>query len=125
MMQRFGMVSRTLDIDAFNEVAQGFATMDWALYMDTLTRLGEHDATDVLPEVSVPTLIITGDRDMLTPVFTAERIHRAVKGSRLVIIPGGTHYTPVEYPDVIRRELAGFLAGLPGYREPLSRRQEH
>jgi pimeloyl-ACP methyl ester carboxylesterase len=89
--------------------------------MDTLTRLGEHDATDLLIDIDIPTLLITGDRDMLTPAFTAERIHRTVRGSRLVIIPGGTHYTPVEYPHVIREELGDFLARLPAYAPSLDR----
>jgi pimeloyl-ACP methyl ester carboxylesterase len=121
MMQRFGMVSRSLDLDAFREVAAGFANVDWQIYMDTLTRLGAHDASDLLPEVDIPTLVITGDRDVLTPAYTAERIHRAVRGSRLVVIPGGTHYTPVEYPHVIRQELGDFLARLPAYAGSLSR----
>lgn len=118
MMQRFGMVSRTLDMEAFRDVAAGFASVDWKLYLDTMSRLGEHDAFDVLPEVTIPTLVITGDRDLLTPAYTAERIHRAVRGSRLVVIPGGTHYTPVEYPHIIREELADFLAAIPGYGAP-------
>lgn len=120
-MQRVGMVSRTLDVDAFQAIAQSFAGMDWRLYLDTLKRLGEHDAGDVLSRVTAPTLIISGDRDLLTPAYRAEQIHRAVRGSRLVLIPGGTHYTPVEYPDVIRGALADFLAALPGYGEPLAR----
>lgn len=121
MMQRFGMVSRTLDMDAFRDVAAGFANVDWQIYMDTLTRLGEHDASDLLAAIDLPTLIITGDRDVLTPAYTAERIHRAVRGSRLVVIPGGTHYTPVEYPHVIRQELGDFLARLPDWAASLSR----
>lgn len=121
MMQRFGMVSRSLDLEAFRDVAAGFANIDWRLYMDTLTRLGDHDASDLLADIDLPTLLITGDRDMLTPAFTAERIHRAVRGSRLVVIPGGTHYTPVEYPHVIRQELGDFLARLPAYAASLSR----
>ena len=121
MMQRFGMVSRSLDLETFRDIAAGFANVDWRLYMDTLTRLGEHDATDLLADIEVPTLLITGDRDMLTPAFTAERIHRAVRGSRLVVIPGGTHYTPVEYPHVIREELGDFLSRLPAYAASLDR----
>jgi hypothetical protein len=39
-----------------------------------------------------------------------------------VVIPGGTHYTPVEYPDVICEELADFLAALPAHAAPLVRR---
>ena len=121
MMQRFGMVSRSLDLEAFRDVAAGFANVDWRLYMDTMTRLGEHDASDLLAEIDLPTLLITGDRDMLTPAFTAERIHRAVRGSRLVVIPGGTHYTPVEYPHVIREQLGDFLGRLPAYAARLDR----
>jgi pimeloyl-ACP methyl ester carboxylesterase len=114
-LQRLGLLSRTVDLDAFTEIAGGFATMNWDLYMDTLHRLEKHDAWDVLPTVDVPTLMITGDRDLLTPASTAERIHRAVAGSRLVVIPGGTHYTPVEYPAVITDALRGFMAGIPGW----------
>lgn len=114
--QRFGMVSRTLDVEAFRDVAAGFKDMDWTVYSTLLERLGEHDASDLLPQVQVPTLIITGDRDIMTPAFTAERMHRAVAGSRLVVIRGGTHYTPVEYPRVIQEELLDFLARVPGYQ---------
>jgi pimeloyl-ACP methyl ester carboxylesterase len=115
MMQRFGMVSSTLDVDAFRDVAVGFKTIDWRIYTDTMARLGEHDASDVLLMVRAPMLVITGDKDVLTPPFTAERMHRSVPGSRLVVIRGGTHYTPVEYPGVIREELTSFLARVPGY----------
>jgi pimeloyl-ACP methyl ester carboxylesterase len=115
MLQRFGMVSRTLDVEAFRDVAEGFKTMDWKNYTDLIEQLGAHDAEDVLPTVDVPTLIITGDRDIITPPFTAERMHRAIGGSRLVVIAGGTHYTPVEFPAVIREEIRDFLDRVPGY----------
>ncbi len=115
MLQRFGMVSRTLDVDAFRDVAEGFKTIDWKNYSDLIERLGDHDAEDVLPTIDIPTLIITGDRDILTPPFTAEKMHRAVTGSRLVVIAGGTHYTPVEFPAIIREEIRGFLDRVPGY----------
>ncbi|KAB2891308.1 MAG: alpha/beta hydrolase [Kofleriaceae bacterium] len=115
-MKRFGMVSRTLDEDAFRDVAAGFRTIDWAIYSDLLERLNQHDAEDVLPTITVPTAIITGDKDILTPPATAERIHRAVAGSRLHVIQGGTHYTPVEYPAIVRDELHRLLARVPGWQ---------
>jgi len=115
-LQRFGMVSATLDVDAFRDVAAGFKTIDWKNYSDLIERLGAHDAEDVLPTIDVPTLIITGDRDIITPPFTAETMHRSVAGSRLVVIAGGTHYTPVEFPAIIREELRDFLERVPGYQ---------
>lgn len=114
-MKRFGMVSRTLDDDAFRDVAAGFRTIDWAIYSDLLDRLNQHDAEDVLATVRAPTAIVTGDKDLLTPPATAERIHRAIAGSRLHVIRGGTHYTPVEYPAIVRDELHRLLARIPGW----------
>lgn len=117
-MQRFGMVSKTLDIQAFRDVAEGFKDIDWTTYTTLLERLGEHSARDVLARIDIPTLIVTGDRDVMTPPFTAEKIHREIAGSRLVIIEGGTHYTPVEYPQVVQEELLEFLTRVPGFEPP-------
>ncbi len=116
MMRRFGVVSPTVDVDTFRTVAEGFRDVDWANYADLISRLGDHDAGDLLPRIDIPTLVITGDKDILTPPFTAEKIHRLVPGSRLVIIEGGTHYTPVEFPAVIQEELLDFLSRVPGYQ---------
>jgi pimeloyl-ACP methyl ester carboxylesterase len=116
MMKRFGMVSRTLDEDAFRDVAVGFRTIDWRIYSDLLDRLNQHDAEDVLASITAPTAIITGDKDILTPPATAERIHRAIPGSRLHVIKGGTHYTPVEYPAIVRDEIHRLLARVPGWQ---------
>jgi pimeloyl-ACP methyl ester carboxylesterase len=102
-------------MDAFRDVAAGFKTIDWRIYSDLLGRLGDHDAEDMLERVHVPTTIVTGDRDILTPPATAERMHRAIPGSRLVLIRGGTHYTPVEYPAILQDELHRLLSRVPGW----------
>jgi pimeloyl-ACP methyl ester carboxylesterase len=115
-MKRVGLVSQTIDIDIFRAVAAGFQTIDWAIYSDLLTRLDEHDAEEVLETIEVPVTIVTGDRDLMTPPATAEHLHRLIKGSRLVVIEGGTHYTPVEYPDVIVEELGKLLERIPGWQ---------
>jgi pimeloyl-ACP methyl ester carboxylesterase len=115
LMQRSGMVSKTLDVDAFNAVAATFKDVDWEVYTLLMERLGEHDAEAVLRNIDIPTLIVTGDRDILTPVNTAEKMHRAIRGSRLVVIEGGTHYTPVEYPAIIQDEAIQFLARVDGF----------
>jgi pimeloyl-ACP methyl ester carboxylesterase len=114
-MKRIGLVSEAIDMDIFRIVAGGFVQIDWAIYSDLLARLDEHDASDVLPTITVPVAIITGDKDLMTPPATAEHIHRAVRGSRLVVIEGGTHYTPVEYPKILVDELGRLLDRIPGW----------
>lgn len=114
-MKRVGLVSQTIDAEVFRVVASGFQDIDWIIYSDLLTRLDQHDAEDVLPRIAVPVTIITGDRDLMTPPATAEHMHRAIQRSRLVVIRGGTHYTPVEYPTILADELGRWLDRIPGW----------
>jgi pimeloyl-ACP methyl ester carboxylesterase len=119
IMARLGFLSGSVDVEALMDVAGDFKTMDFGIYSDLLGELGKHDARDLLPLIDIPLLILTGDRDLFTPVFTARSMNKRVPGSRLVVIPGGTHYTPIEYPEVIRSEVLRFLEAIPGW-EPLA-----
>ncbi len=114
-MKRVGLVSQTIDLEIFRAVAAGFTSVDWVIYSDLLSRLDEHDAEDVLATIDVPVAIVTGDKDLMTPPATAEHMHRAIRGSRLVVIEGGTHYTPVEYPAILVDELGRLLDRVPGW----------
>lgn len=69
----------------------------------------DHDAHDVLPTITVPTLIIAGDKDQLTPVATAERMHREIRNSRLVVFTGHSHLVQVEKPREVHAVIDDFL----------------
>jgi pimeloyl-ACP methyl ester carboxylesterase len=69
----------------------------------------DHDAHDVLPTITVPTLIIAGDKDQLTPVATAERMHREIRGSRLIVFTGHSHLVQVEKPREVHAAIEDFL----------------
>jgi pimeloyl-ACP methyl ester carboxylesterase len=114
-VKRVGLVSQTIDQDIFRAVAAGFQNVDMAIYSDLLTRLDEHDAEDLLATIRVPVSIVSGDRDLVTPPSTAEHLHRTIPGSRLVMIQGGTHYTPIEYPAIVVEELGRLLDRVPGW----------
>ncbi|MCP4449664.1 MAG: alpha/beta hydrolase [Myxococcales bacterium] len=95
LMQRAGVVAASLDMDIFREIAEDFASLDVEVYCETLKQLGQHDCYSVLPEIDVPTLLITGGKDLMIPSAVAQRMHREIPDSRLVVVEGGTHYTPV------------------------------
>jgi pimeloyl-ACP methyl ester carboxylesterase len=113
MMQRLGFVGATIDLALFADFARTFSTLDFDLYGATLEALGQHDARELIPSVNVPMSIITGDRDMLTPLPTARALRDAAPHARLVILPGGTHYTPVEFPEQVCAELERLFAAVP------------
>jgi pimeloyl-ACP methyl ester carboxylesterase len=67
---------------------------------------------DELGKIAVPTLVMVGDEDVATVPAKAERIHAAIAGSRLVVIPGAGHTSSVEQPDVVNAALEGVLASV-------------
>jgi len=70
------------------------------------------DSTPLLAQVSVPTLVVTGEEDEMIPVDESRRIARAVKGAKLVIIPAAGHLANLEQPDAFNEALHAFLADL-------------
>ncbi len=71
------------------------------------------DSTPTLATIDVPTLILAGDEDVLTPVKDAEAMRAAIRGSRLEVIPQAGHYSVFERADVAARDIRGFLDSLP------------
>lgn len=66
------------------------------------------DSTPTLATITVPTLVICGEEDALTPVKESEAMHAAIPGSQLAIIPGAGHASCVEHPAAFTALLAGF-----------------
>ena len=67
------------------------------------------DSTPLLSSIHVPTLIVVGDHDAVTPRPLAEDMHRAISGSELVVIQGAGHLTNLEDPAAFTDALARFL----------------
>lgn len=67
------------------------------------------DSGATLREIRVPTLVVCGAEDALTPVADSEAIHRGVPGSRLVVIPRAGHLSAVEDPAAFDAALLAFL----------------
>jgi 3-oxoadipate enol-lactonase len=70
------------------------------------------DSTAVLATVAVPTLIVVGDEDVITPPKEARAMHELVAGSRLEIIPGAGHLSNLERPAAFNAALSDFVGSL-------------
>ena len=69
------------------------------------------DFRDALPSIAVPTLILVGDADAITPPAMAETLHKNIARSQLVTIPDAGHMTPMEQPHQVTRAIRGFVEG--------------
>jgi pimeloyl-ACP methyl ester carboxylesterase len=70
------------------------------------------DSTATLGEIDVPTLIVVGDEDVLTPVKDSRAMHLAIGGSRLEVIAGAGHVSNMERPAAFNHVLSEFLVSL-------------
>jgi len=109
LIKATGLVAPTLDEDVFIDIAVDFVKLDFSAYSRCFRELARHDATPALPTVKVPVLVITGDRDLFTPVETARNLASAIPDAELEVVSGGSHYTPVEYPMVVHLRIEKFL----------------
>jgi pimeloyl-ACP methyl ester carboxylesterase len=81
--------------------------------MDGLRALRDRpDATPGLAAITVPTLVIVGEQDTVTPPAKAEELARAIRGSRLVKLPGAGHLANLEQPADFNAAVLAFVRGL-------------
>ena len=67
------------------------------------------DATASLRQIRVPTLIIVGSEDTVTPPDFAQRLASAIPSATLVELPLSGHLSNLETPDLFNRAVASFL----------------
>lgn len=85
-----------------------------AAIRDAIVRMMERpDSTPLLPTIQVPTLVIVGDEDTLTPPSDAEAMVAALPHASLVRIAGAGHMTNLEQGQAFEASIDDFLAGLP------------
>ena len=66
-------------------------------------------AFDLLPRIKVPTLIVVGQQDELTPPADSEAMAKEIPGSILVRIPEAGHLSNLEQPTAFNSTLLAFL----------------
>lgn len=95
-----------LEMDLYFE---HIAKMGFANELRAVLGMAKHSAEDVLEDVSVPTLVIAGEKDGMCPARLVKRIHRGIRDSELFVVPHGTHATLIEAPDLINYRIESFL----------------
>ncbi len=70
---------------------------------------GRPDSRGTLATIQVPTLVLVGQEDLLTPPAEAEAIARGIAGARLALVPRAGHLASLENPAAVNEQLDAFL----------------
>lgn len=103
----FGEGARAEDVTATREQVA-------ATHLPTIGQfyaaLGDHDEQEATAQFrDIPTDIIVGAKDRLTPVHHSERLHELIKGSELTVLPRLGHMLTYEAPEVLTKALASHV----------------
>jgi pimeloyl-ACP methyl ester carboxylesterase len=83
--------------------------IDLPMFLRMLRSAGDHSALEYLPQITVPTLVIAGDRDTFTPPRYAEEMAAAMPAAELLVVEGATHVVPLERKELVAARVEKFL----------------
>lgn len=77
-----------------------------------LAMRGRADATPLLAGIDVPTLVVVGQEDEMTPPAVARAMTDAIPSAAMTVIPSAGHLAPLEAPTAVSRVCAEFLESM-------------
>jgi pimeloyl-ACP methyl ester carboxylesterase len=92
--------------------ARGLSQTSLGVFIPYFEDMMNFAGEKVAAKVQKPTLIISGDKDMVTPLRFQQELHHLIKGSEFVRIPYGSHCTQLDFPDYVNLKIEKFLSGL-------------
>ena len=84
-------------------------TMSTDAYLAQLEVIRTHDTTDRLGTLSVPTLVLAGEEDILIPVRLSRQLHALVPGAEWATTTGG-HACMWEHPAAFNKTYLDYLS---------------
>ena len=79
-----------------------------------LSACDRFDVMARVREIALPTLVIVGQDDVMTPVRYAEYLGRELPDAAVAVIPNSGHFVTLEQPAAVNAAIAGFLERLEG-----------
>ena len=101
----------------FKFITCGTNTGEFIHFLDSIStnltyffRESQHfDFMDKVAQINLPTCIVVGEEDRLTPPKYSRFLQSAIKDSCLTVIPGAGHLAMMEKPEEFNKPVASFL----------------
>lgn len=94
------------DIEVY---AKGVAELDLEVFLSLFEDMMKFNGEKILTNITVPTLIISGENDNVTPKSYQEEMASKIQSSEYVQVPYGSHCTQLDFPDYINLKIRSFL----------------
>lgn len=92
--------------------AKGVSQLDLEVFIPLFEALMEFDGSNILPTIQQPTLVVSGEKDNITPKSFQFEFKENIPHSEYVEVPYGSHCTQLDFPDYINLKVEDFLKHL-------------
>ncbi|MFS4458953.1 alpha/beta fold hydrolase [Bdellovibrio sp. HCB2-146] len=99
-------VTQFKDIEVYT---RGVARMNLEIFLGLFEQLMKYDGESVLEKIEVPALILSGEKDLVTPLRFQHHFKEKIKNSQFVLVPYGSHCTQLDFPDYVNLKIENFL----------------
>lgn len=110
LLTRFWALSSTADPRHVDFTEQLLLDSDFEMVTGVLGPILQLDEDEALPSITVPTLLLCGTRDKLTPLGLTRRMADRCATADLIELPGIGHMTPLEAGDAVNDALRSLVA---------------
>src|SRR5207244_13416371 len=93
------LLAQPADPTVRSEVIETMARIDPAAYRIGAEAVWLADQRERVREIRVPTLVLCGDEDRITPTKLSEELAKLIPGARLGLIERAGHWSNMEQPD--------------------------
>lgn len=107
------LVSRAAASAHLDALVDSMSRLHKASYIKAIEAMTRYEPVADLGAVRVPTLVVVGDQDTLTPPRVARDMAAAIAGSELVVLRNAGHLSNIEQPVEFNRALEAFLRRQP------------
>jgi pimeloyl-ACP methyl ester carboxylesterase len=98
--------------DVAEKIVNGMAKVGPAVQLNDFRCCDKFDVMEKIGQIAVPTLVISGTEDDMTPFKYSHYLADKIAGARLVIIEGATHHCLLEKPVAANHTIEAFLNNL-------------
>ena len=116
IIRQSGLIAATADTGALVQFFRGMASCDTKTLLSSYEAVANDAPGDILDDITMPVLLVAGNKDTFAPLSTQRRLAEGIRGARLEVYDNASHYLPIEHPKRLSEDLASFLAPLDASR---------
>jgi 3-oxoadipate enol-lactonase len=103
------LIGKSAWAGSFEKLVASMSALHKYSYLKTIAGTSSYQQRFELEKIAVPTHVVVGDEDRLTPPEMSRQMAQRISGARLTLIEGAGHLSNIEQPEKFNRAALAFL----------------